>query len=63
MFDEDVRAKSFRADLSPEQLDALERRERQCEQQQQQRTPAAERSKIRMVGADRGRVTGGIRVD
>lgn len=57
MFDEDVRAKSFRADLSPEQLEALERRERQCELEQQ---PTPERPKLRiMVGAERARLTRG----
>lgn len=58
MFFEDVDSEDFRADLSPEQLDALERR------QQHQPRPAAPAARpvLRLCGADRGRERGGANV-
>lgn len=50
---DDVLDDSEQSELA--RLDALERRGRECEQQQ---APATERPTLRMVGAQRGRLEG-----
>jgi len=54
-FDLDLIDEDWRAELSPEQLEALERRRRDMEPAQR----VSERAPVRLVGADRPRLARG----
>lgn len=60
-FQMDCEDSDFRAQLSAEQLDALERQQRAVEPVEQE--SRAQRAPVRMVGADRPRIERGRRVD